>query len=104
MSAMSASTSPPDPLPLVPDDDEQLTVASLLQERIMRSAAPTLLDAAIAQRRIAWCLPWERALATTDALADVIVFATADQVELDGLQTLARRRAIAVVVASAMPL
>jgi sugar diacid utilization regulator len=98
MSAMSASTAAPDPLPAA-EDDEQLTVGALLQERLMRSGAPELLDAAVARRRIAWCLPWERALATTDALADVLVYATADQVEADGLRTLARRRATAVVVA-----
>jgi sugar diacid utilization regulator len=104
MSAMSASASQPGPLPLVADEDEHLTVGSLLQERLLRpaAAAPALLDGAIARRRIAWCLPWERALATTDALADVLVFATADQVTPDGLQILARRRATAVLVAGAV--
>ncbi len=82
-------------------DDDQLTLDTLLQERIMRSAAPALLDADLACQVVAWCLPWERALASTDALAEVLVYATVDQVDDAGLHTLARRRAVAVIAAGA---
>ena len=82
-------------------DDEQLTLESLLQERIMRSAAPGLLGTDLTQQVIAWCLPWEQALASTDALAEILVYASADQVAEDGLRTLSRRRAVAVIAAGA---
>lgn len=105
MSAMSVPRSVPrshgDVPPVSSEDvsDEQLTLGTLLAERLMRSASPTPLDPALAGRAIAWCLPWERALASNDALMDVLVYATADQVEPAGLRTLARRRAVAVVAA-----
>jgi sugar diacid utilization regulator len=82
-------------------DDEQLTVAALLQERLMRSAASALSDAELAGRVIAWCLPWEQALASNDALTDVLVYAAAGQLDDGDLRTLARRRAVAVVAAGA---
>jgi sugar diacid utilization regulator len=82
-------------------DDEQLTVAALLQERMMRSAASALSDAEFAGRVSAWCLPWEQALASNDALTDVLVYAAAGQVDEAELRTLARRRAVAVVAAGA---
>lgn len=81
-------------------DDEQLTLDVLLHERIMRSTAPVKqLDAKLAQRVIAWCLPWERALASNDALTDVLVYATAEQLDAKALHTLSRRRAVAVIAA-----
>jgi sugar diacid utilization regulator len=67
----------------------------------MRSASPAIPDGEVGQRVITWCLPWERALASTDALTDVLVYATADQLDDTGLNTLARRRAAAVIVAGA---
>lgn len=82
-------------------DDEQLTVSALLQERLMRSAAIALTDTEFAVRVVAWCLPWERALANNDALTDVLVYASAGQIDEAGLSTLARRRAVAVVAAGA---
>ena len=82
-------------------DAERLTLDVLLQQRILRSPTTPLLDAELAGRVIAWCLPWERALASNDALADVLVYATADQVDADGLHTLARHRAVAVIAAGA---
>ena len=101
---MSAMPLPPrgGDLPPASDEaaeDEQLTLGQLLSERLMRSAATGPVESALAQRTIAWCLPWERALASTDALLDVLVFATADQLDPDGLRMLARRRAVAVVAA-----
>lgn len=83
------------------EGDQQLTLATLLHERIMRSVAPALLDHALAQKVIAWCLPWEQALASSDPLAEVLVYATADQIDDSGLRVLARRRAAAVVAAGA---
>ncbi|MEO6885524.1 MAG: helix-turn-helix domain-containing protein [Jatrophihabitantaceae bacterium] len=81
-------------------DDERLTLGVLLHERMMRSgAAVEQLDPELAQRTIAWCLPWERALASNDALTDVLVYATAEQLDAKALHTLARRRAVAVVAA-----
>lgn len=102
MSAMSVSASKPDsPTVVPPADDEQLTLGTLLAERLMRSASSVLLDAELAQRVVAWSLPWERALASNDALGEVLVFATADQLDAAGLRTLARRRAVGVVAAGA---
>jgi sugar diacid utilization regulator len=84
-----------------PADDQQLTLGVLLQERIMRSVAATRLDEALERQVIAWCLPWEQALASSDPLAEVLVYATADQLDDASLQVLARRRAAAVVAAGA---
>lgn len=83
-------------------DEERLTLATLLQERIMRTAEPIPpLDDDLGQQVIAWCLPWEQALASSDALNEVIVYASADQCDDAGLHTLARRRAVAVIAAGA---
>ena len=83
-------------------DEEQLTLAALLEERIMRTAQPMpRLDDALGGQVIGWCLPWEQALATTDALNEVIVYTSAETLEEADLSTLARRRAVAVVVAGA---
>lgn len=82
-------------------DDTQLTLGALLQERAMRSVVPTQLERALVEHVIAWCLPWEQALASTDPLAEVLVYATAEQVDESGLRVLARRRAVAVVSAGA---
>jgi DNA-binding PucR family transcriptional regulator len=84
-----------------PADDQQLTLGTLLQERIMRSVGPTEVGEALASQVVAWCLPWEQALASTDPLAEVLVYATAAQVDDVGLAVLGRRRAVAVVAAGA---
>jgi sugar diacid utilization regulator len=59
------------------------------------------LDTRLAGQPVGWCLPWEQALATTDALNEVVVYAAATQIDDAGLRTIARRRAVAVVAAGA---
>lgn len=83
-------------------DDERLTLGRLLEERIMRTAEPMPRIADdLDQQVIAWCLPWEQALASSDALNEVVVYAATGQVDDGGLRTLARRRAVAVIAAGA---
>ena len=101
MSLLSTAPPPAEPGAPVAAEEERLTLGALLAERSLRPAAPAPLNADLADRPIAWCLPWERALASSDSLDDVIVFATGDQLYPAGLQTLARRRAVAVVAAGA---
>lgn len=96
-----AAADPGDAAPAASPEAQQLTLAALLQERVMRSVEVTRLDEGWAQQVIAWCLPWEQALASTDPLAEVLVYATADQVDEQGLEVLSRRRAVAVVAAGA---
>ncbi|TAM91838.1 MAG: hypothetical protein EPN43_03445 [Jatrophihabitans sp.] len=79
---------------------ERLTLGQLLQERILRTGAPLpSLAPELDRAAVAWCLPWEQALATTDPLAEVIVYATADQLDDRDLGVIARRGAVAVVAA-----
>lgn len=83
-------------------EEERLTLGRLVQEWMIRTAAATPpLDAELAQQVIAWCLPWEQALASSDALNEVVVYALGDQVDESGLRRLARRRAVAVIAAGA---
>jgi sugar diacid utilization regulator len=79
---------------------ERLTLGRLVEERLLRAAADAL-TAEVAARPIAWCLPWQDALDTTEPLTDVLVYARDDQVDLVSLTALSRRNAVAVVVAGA---
>lgn len=83
-------------------DEEQLTIGLLLEERIMRAAAPALAGTDLPQRTVTWCLPWEQALSSNDALTDVLVYANAEQLDAGAVHTLARRRAVAVIAAGAV--
>ncbi len=83
------------------DADERLTLDVLLHSRLLRAGPTPSLNPELARSVVAWCLPWERALASNDALAEVVVYATADQLDTDALHTLARRRAVAVIAAGA---
>lgn len=83
-------------------EEERLTIGLLLEEQIMRAAAPAIVGTDLAQRTVGWCLPWEQALASNDALTDVLVYANAEQLDAGAVHTLARRRAVAVVAAGAV--
>jgi sugar diacid utilization regulator len=82
-------------------EEERLTVDVLLHHHFLRAAPTPPLAPELADRVIAWCLPWERALASNDALTDVLVYATSEQLDPSALRTLARRRAVAVIAAGA---
>ncbi|PXY30072.1 hypothetical protein BAY59_12665 [Prauserella coralliicola] len=72
----------------------ELTLARLLQERVLREAGV----AGPTERVVTWCLPWEQAAAGTSSLAGVLVFAHEAQLDPGELARLCRREPAAVLV------
>ena len=77
---------------------EHLTLGRLVQEPALRQASPDALGE-LAARRVRWCLPIGDALATGDALTDILIYARAEELDALDVATLSRRNASAVAVA-----
>lgn len=82
---------------LVTSVHEQLTMARLLEERLLRGARVTG-DCESLDRVVVWCLPWDQAIAATDALTGILVYARAAQVDPAGIRSLERRGAAGLVL------
>jgi sugar diacid utilization regulator len=81
---------------------ETLTLGRLLQERLLRAAAPAVAETDL-DRPVSTCLPWAEATRSTGPLDGAIVFAHADEVDAAGVRAVADTGAAALVVAGAAP-
>lgn len=80
---------------------QTLTIARLLQERLLRMARVTG-GADVLDRQVDWCLPWDQAV-VGGQLDGMLVYAHADQIDPAGIAALELRNAAGVVVTNGTP-